>query len=230
MKKLTACLAAILALAICLSAAAFALGEYEDTYSLISYWKDNGYPDDVGAVFSTDGSMERFTILLTNDNPEREEEIKAMLKTDEGLTFGKAMYSINDLQEIRDEIIKNYSEDIVQSCTVGWGTDGGFGENGNEYRVVVDVFPDVADSYANMFSELYGDRVVVESNGRIISGVDSSVVQTGGMSLFSGLGSSYYLVFLGVVVVGYLLLKKRNGKNGPDQDIDIDDDDDEDMY
>lgn len=231
MKKLTACLTGILVLAMCLGIPAFA-AEYEDAYALISDWKKNGYPDDVGAAFSTDGSMERFTILLTGDTAEREEEIRAMLSSDDGLTFGSAEYSINTLRGVRDEILSTYSEDAIQDCTVGWGTDGGFGESGNEYRVVVDAYGDSADAYASTFSEFYGDMVVVESNGKVISTTTAGDTAGGLGGQFSVFGSSSpTLIFLGVAVAAYLLLRKRGGKNGGDgPDMDDDDDDDDDRY
>jgi len=64
---------------------AFAQGEYKNVTELYEYWEANGYPDYVGTVFSTDGSMENITILLVDDNSTKADDIKSMLADASGL-------------------------------------------------------------------------------------------------------------------------------------------------
>ena len=58
-------------LAVCL---AFALGsnvlaaQFANAYTLLQDWETNGYPDDVGSIYSTDGTPYNLTVQLVGDN------------------------------------------------------------------------------------------------------------------------------------------------------------------
>ena len=138
---------------------------YADVVALFEAWEQFGYPEDVGGVYSTDGSAERLTILLIGDTDgSREAEIRSMLEDDSTVTFEAGTYSEVRLQEINAEIADTYmtADSGIYSCGIGWGMDGGFGESGSELRVVVTVDEAGLEEYRTLFSDLYGEAVVVE--------------------------------------------------------------------
>ena len=53
--------------------------QYQDANWLYADWELNGYPDDVGGVYSYDGDATHLCVLLVGRTPEREAEIKASL-------------------------------------------------------------------------------------------------------------------------------------------------------
>lgn len=160
MKKIVLVLC-VIALTVC---SAFAAGEYADVNALFGAWESEGYPDDVCSVYSVDGSTENLCILLTDDTPEREAEIRAMLRGASGVSFGSGAYSLNAMRSAQQEIVSQYMGAglPVIGCGVGWGSVP-FGESGKESRLIVDVLEESAEEYAKIFAEKYGDMVVVES-------------------------------------------------------------------
>jgi hypothetical protein len=140
---------------------------FENITALYEHWETNGYPDYVGFVFSTDGSENNLTVLLVGDDGTVENQIRSMLISDSGLSFGSAKYSYNELLAIADEISSEYLEknNLFYGLGVGWGGAGdgapGFGDSGKEPRVVVGVDKSILTEYTKKFEKLYGDRVVV---------------------------------------------------------------------
>ncbi len=140
---------------------------YENIVDLYEHWETNGYPDYVGLVYSTDGSENNLTVLLVDDDGTAENQIRSMLISDSGLSFGSAKYSYNELLAIADEISSSYLEknNLFYGLGVGWGGVGdgapGFGESGREARVVVMLDKSIFAEYTKLFENLYGDKVVV---------------------------------------------------------------------
>lgn len=163
--------------------------QYSNVYKLYEYWEENGYPDYVGDVYSTDGGIDNLTILLVNDDGTYEDKIRASLIDDSGVSFGSAKYSHNELKSIQEEIVRNYmgSDKNVYGVGAGWtSVDGivtGFGEEGNESRVVVGVDKSVIKEYTNIFNNLYGDRVVVEVSGPMVLDGDETPKNNSWMTL-----------------------------------------------
>lgn len=155
------CLTAMLALP------AAAAAPYANAQALFEAWEREGYPDDVAGVYSVDGGT-YLCILLVEDTPEREAEILALLE-DDTVAFGQGTYSENEMRAVQAEIVERYmgGGSPVVSCGVGWTSEGGFGESGEESRVVVDVLADEAEAYAARLWEEYGDIVVVQSSGGV---------------------------------------------------------------
>lgn len=166
MKKLT-CVLLTLCLVFGLSMSAMA-ETYANITELMSYWEQEGYPDDVAGLYSTDGSAENLTILLVGDaDHSRENEIRAMLEDDSTVSFGIGLYTQSQLQTIKAEIVEGFLSDEasgVYGCGVGWGNEGGFGTSGMELRVVVDVDEARVDEYTELFYQQYADAVVVEAS------------------------------------------------------------------
>ena len=81
------------------------------------------------------------------------------------------------MRAVQAEIVERYmgGDSPVVSCGVGWTSEGGFGENGKESRVVVDVLADEAEAYAARLWEEYGGIVVVQSSSGIV--LDTTAVE-----------------------------------------------------
>ena len=166
MKKLI-CIALTLILLLCLSSAALAGGaeKFADMFALLEYWGENGYPDDVGSIYSTDGTYGSFTVqLVTDDLEAREAEIRAMLEDSSTVVFEKGTFTDKQLhqisQEIRDEYMVEGSG--ITNVAAGWGSGGGFGPSGQEMRVVVTAEEDKLIELAQTLGQRYGDAVIVQ--------------------------------------------------------------------
>lgn len=148
-----------------------AAAQYANVMEMLTDWETNGYPADVGGIYSTDGSADHLTILLVGDvDHSREEELRAMLDDDSTVTFEAGIYSESELRVVKDEIADAFvgkADSGINSVGIGWGKDGGFGPSGMELRVVVTAEPDRVDEYAEMFYERYADAVVVEAGGKV---------------------------------------------------------------
>jgi len=112
------------------------LNEITNVYELYEIWESEGYPDDIGGLYSVDGSTENVAILIVDPSQERIEELRKNIGDDVPLITCK--YSHNELTQIKTDITNNEyeTEDKIYGIGVGWSS-GGFGENGNEFRVVV---------------------------------------------------------------------------------------------
>ena len=164
MKKF-ACILLTLCLLLCLRIGA-AAAQYANMFALLLDWEANGYPEDVGGVYTTDGTSENFTVLLVDDDDHsRENALRAMLEDDSTASFAPCQYSISQLQAISTEIqdARMSSDKDIYSCTLDWGSEGGFGASGRELRVIVTVPEARVAEYASQLSEKYGDAVVVEA-------------------------------------------------------------------
>ena len=164
MRKLI-CIVLILCLAFALSANVLA-AEFANMYTLLQYWDENGFPDDVGSIYSTDGSPYNLTVQLVGDDIEaRADEIRAMLDDPSTITFEKGTFTDKQLHEISSEIAETYMTDGsgIQSVAVGWGSNGkGFGSSGKEMRVVVKADDEKAIELAQALGNKYGEAVFVE--------------------------------------------------------------------
>ena len=117
----------------------------------------------MGGVFAKgDGTL---VILLVNDSPAREDEISNMLSDPQNVSYGGSTYSYNAMMAVCTTITQQMlsgNTDIL-GCGVGWTFDGetthGFGDSGQEFRVVVSVSPDKLDTYKTAFSEEFGDMI-----------------------------------------------------------------------
>ena len=166
MKKLV-CTLLIFCLFFALNANVLA-AEFANMYTLLQEWETNGYPDDVGSIYSTDGTPYNFTVQLVGDDiSARADEIRAMLDDPSTVTFEKGRFTDKELHEISSEIAETYVTDGsgVQSVGVGWGSNGkGFGESGKEMRVVVLADDAKAIDLAQELGQKYGEAVIVEAS------------------------------------------------------------------
>ncbi|HHT25095.1 MAG TPA: hypothetical protein GXZ76_06235 [Clostridiaceae bacterium] len=176
---------------------------YENIVALYEHWETNGYPDYVGFVYSTDGSTNNLTVLLVADDGTAEDQIRSMLISDSGLSFGSAKYSYNELMAISKEISSEYLENnkLFYGLGVGWGGVGdgepGFGDSGREARVVVEVDSSIFAEYTKLFKELYGDKVVVFDSEAFVD--ESDIAEAKNTSLLWLLIPVMLLVGVGII-------------------------------
>lgn len=167
MKKIiSVCLVLLLLASLCICVHAEEKTSFADAVELMEYWGEVGYPDDVGSIYSTDGTPNHLTVQLIGDTDgSRAAEIAAMLDDPGTITFEAGLFSDKDLhaisENIRTELMPN--DDAIKSCSVGWGKKGGFGVSGQELRVVVNVEEARVEEYAASLAQRYGEAVVVEA-------------------------------------------------------------------
>ncbi len=167
MKKIiSVCLVLLLLASLCICVHAEEKTSFANAVELMEYWGEVGYPDDVGSIYSTDGTANHLTVQLIGDTDgSRAAEIAAMLDDPSTITFEAGLFSDQDLhaisENIRTELMPN--DDGIKSCSVGWGKKGGFGVSGQELRVVVNVEEARVEEYAASLAQRYGEAVVVEA-------------------------------------------------------------------
>lgn len=166
MKK---CICALLTLALllCMSTAVLAEGaeKYPNMLALLEHWEEVGFPDDVGSIYSTDGTMDNFTVQIVGGDIEaRAEEIRALLEDPSSVTFEAGQFTDKQLHEISAEIREQYMTEGsgITNVTAGWGRSGGFGPSGQEMRVVVSADEDKVIELAQTLGQRYGDAVIVQ--------------------------------------------------------------------
>jgi hypothetical protein len=130
-------------------------------------WHHNGYPDDIGGIYTNNGGFGGLSILLVNPTPERMAELRELTGRDIVITACK--YSYNEMLRTQNDISAQIArENKIYSVGTGWAiTNGevhGFGESGKEFRVIVGVDESEVDRYSIEFSKRYGDMVVVEKS------------------------------------------------------------------
>ncbi len=188
--------------------------EYAHIYELFEYWEENGTPEWVSSVSSTDGTSDRLTVTIVQGYEEKEAQLRSMLQDQSTLTVvtGGA-YSEAAMKSVQEEIVANYMGESgkVAGCGVGWttinGKATGFGESGTESRVVVGVLEEYYDELRAELTEKYGDMVYVESTSGYTTNEDAaSIAIIGGAdgptSVFvSGDGSPLWMLILGAVII-----------------------------
>ena len=217
MKRVICLLLALLVLMVPVAAA-----EFETVTDLWTWLEaEETMPDWYCGGSSTDGSMERMTIVV--NLPEAEAELRAMLTDSSDLTVivSETAYCRKDLLWAQNEIVNAYmngSNPPVAGVGIGWTTvDGeitGFGESGKEERVVVDVLEEYSSLISRELRALYGDMVYIQTVGGYAE-TEESVRPTAerGFSGFAGWGdlAAVVLVVAAVVVV-YAFNKQKKKK------------------
>lgn len=155
-KKIFAGLLAVVMMVL-LAVPAMALTSYE----LFSGWEQDGYPGDVTGVFYNT-ETKNLAILLTDNTEARQKQLRDTLTDGDTLTFFAGEYSHAKLAERAAAITGDMAENgLAGTVTIGWGKDGGFGESGMDFRVVVKTdagnVPALTERYAK-----YREMVTVE--------------------------------------------------------------------
>ncbi|MFY9286059.1 MAG: hypothetical protein ACOXZT_01830 [Tissierellaceae bacterium] len=187
---------------------------------LFSQWEMNGYPDYVGYVIY-DNNLNKHVIGLVEGNQAGKDEILSQFSNPEGISFGSSKYSYNELLEVQNEISKDaQNKEGIYGVGVGWTTENGkvkgFGESGQEFRVVVTLDEAVYDEYASKYQAEYGDMVYLEKGSQAVP-VEDSVgrgAEIGTMDAIedksnTGFYASIFVAMLALVSAGILINRRR---------------------
>lgn len=214
MKKILAVLLA--ALVLCMTALA------DTSFDLLARWEQDGYPEDVTGVFyNTDSGT--LSILLTKNTEARRAELSGSIEDGEKVLFFDGTYSHDKLAAVQTEIAEELSAGTtqgLQKVTLGWGVCGGFGQNGKDFRVVVEAADEQAEQLAAHYAEQYGDIVVVEKASEWRAAENAAqkerptedAAQGGGLSDWTIIGIFAAVLVVGIIVIETIAAKRKKKK------------------
>lgn len=143
------------------------MAEYKDINELFQHWENDGYPDYVCGVWSTNGGMEHLTVAVNTESAQ--DEILELIENDSSVAFAYQKYSKNQLLSIIDEMNGRLSE-YEYAESVGFVCMGL-----NEYDNRVDIsfkigFEEDTLSLAlvNELTERFGDAVYFDYTEELI--------------------------------------------------------------
>lgn len=178
---------------------------------LINEWETNGYPDNIGHVSYNDATG-KFSIGIVEGNGVDNNEIKSLLTNSEMVVFETAKYAYNEMLVVQGEITRELDEkEGIYGVGIGFttidGTVTGFGNNSNEFRVVVTVDESRIKEYKEKYQSQYGDMVYIEGGD---AGVDDLGVPTedGQLENSMWLYMSMFTI-LCAAILGVFVLKRR---------------------
>lgn len=155
-------------------------GTIEWRYQLWEMTED--YPDNVGYVAMHE-DQETYIIGLVENNEERQAEILELVPQSGNIEFEEAAYSYNELQATQEELANEWLERPgVLGVGIGWSVEDGeitgFGESGNEMRVVVQVSPEEEANLTNQLEAEYGELVYIEVSEGMSTYEDGAVEES----------------------------------------------------
>lgn len=180
---------------------------FETAGDLFLYWTEHGYPDYVGGVWSTDGSVRNMTVSLVDSSAQS--EILELIENDDTVKFETASYSRNELMALQKELDMYFDrgvglfstslDDIGNAVTLGLDLD-------NE--------TDAMREFMDMCTERYGGMVKFENSGKPMIEIEggnnaipiSGVVEDDAPNLT---GSVWLVLLLGLAVGAYLIFSSR---------------------
>lgn len=214
MKKILAVLLA--ALMLCMTVLA------DTSFDLLARWEQDGYPEDVTGVFYNTESG-TLSILLTQNTEARRAELSGSIEDGEKVLFFDGAYSHARLAAVQNTIAEELNAGTaegLQKVVLGWGAQGGFGENGKDFRVVVVADDGKADQLAARYAAEYGDIVVVEkaSEWRAAenaAGQEQPAEDTapgGGLSDWAIIGIFAAVTVVGIITLEIITAKRKKKK------------------
>ena len=193
----TVILLLVLMLAVSLCAPALA-AQYQDANWLFADWELNGYPGDVGGVYSYDGDATHLCILLLDRTPEREEEIRALLEDAETLKFGDATRSYAEVLAVRDMVEAEYLDD---EGVAGIGVTVNNAKT--DFVVSVDVTADRYEDINAAISGKYGDTVEVVCSEAATPETDAN--ENAGQAEADSKARRDYIIYMVIYLVLFVL-------------------------
>ena len=193
----TVILLLVLMLAVSLCAPALA-AQYQDANWLFADWELNGYPGDVGGVYSYDGDATHLCILLVDRTPEREEEIRALLEDAETLKFGDATRSYAEVLAVRDMVEAEYLDD---EGVAGIGVT--VNDAKTDFVVSVDVTADRYEDINAAISGKYGDTVEVVCSEAATPETDAN--ENAGQAEADSKARRDYIIYMVIYLVLFVL-------------------------
>ena len=193
----TVILLLVLMLAVSLCAPALA-AQYQDANWLFADWELNGYPGDVGGVYSYDGDATHLCILLLDRTPEREEEIRALLEDAETLKFGDATRSYAEVLAVRDMVEAEYLDD---EGVAGIGVT--VNDAKTDFVVSVDVTADRYEDINAAISGKYGATVEVVCSEAATPETDAN--ENAGQAEADSKARRDYIIYMVIYLVLFVL-------------------------
>lgn len=193
----TVILLLVLMLAVSLCAPALA-AQYQDANWLFADWELNGYPGDVGGVYSYDGDATHLCILLVDRTPEREEEIRALLEDAETLKFGDATRSYAEVLAVRDMVEAEYLDD---EGVAGIGVT--VNDARTDFVVSVDATADRYEDIKAAISGKYGDTVEVVCSEAATPETDAN--EDAGQAEADSKARRDYIIYMVIYLVLFVL-------------------------
>lgn len=188
--------------------------ETEDISGLLYEWESNGYPDYVGHIVY-DENINKYEIGLVDGNQANIDEIESQLSSTEHVVFGTAKYSYNELLRVQEEIVEDDDSQEIYGIGLGWTTiDGeleGFGESGNEIRVVLSTNENNYDGFVEKYQSQYGDMVHVEIGSPAVADEDIQEISDSVNLIAEDTTKSYLplIIVLGIITFGIIIIGRN---------------------
>lgn len=169
------------------------------------------YPDLVGGVY-IDETTGMLTILLTEEDEQLKQSILDVSQDPDCVTFVKADYSYNELQQVLDDINNNDNSLPFSMASVGI--------EDMENRVVAYVAYNDAESATEYLNQKYGGKAVAHSGEYEIITLDEDDSTTNELYLDFSEGNTLLvnIIIVGVCAVAALisvLMVRKNRANAP---------------
>lgn len=187
---------------------------YPTLFDLFQHWCNDGYPDYVTGIWSTDGSSYNLTVGVTNDaaGEAGKQEILDLVENDDSITFTTQPYSHNYLMQIQEELFPYFEQEELG--LVGSGVYDM--ENCVHVEVLTEKENDeVSLNFIAELEEKYGDAVSISyTEGYVLRTEEISLTtppapSIGGKSSFSPLLIAG-MILIPLLVFGiYFVLRKR---------------------
>ena len=205
----------VLILAVSLFVTAYA-AQFQDANWLYADWEMNGYPDDIGGVYSYDGDATHLCVLIVGRTPEREEEIRASLEDSETLQFGDATHPYTDVIALRDEIEASCFSDERYGMT-GLGVT--VNEAKTDFVVSAYVTADRYEEAAVLLGEKYGDMVEVVNSeaAEPVENANGNDNQTPSESQTRKATVTYMVIYIALVLLMCVLLFLRRKRRAEER-------------
>lgn len=187
---------------------------YPTLFDLFQHWCNDGYPDYVTGIWSTDDSSYNLTVGVTNDaaGEAGKQEILDLVENDDSITFTTQPYSHNYLMQIQEELFPYFEQEELG--LVGSGVYDM--ENCVHVEVLTEKENDeVSLNFIAELEEKYGDAVSISyTEGYVLRTEEISLTtppapSIGGKSSFSPLLIAG-MILIPLLVFGiYFALRKR---------------------
>ncbi len=149
---------------------------YPTAFDLFQHWCNDGYPNYVTGVWSTDGSSYNVTIGITKDaaGEAGKQEILDLVENDASVTFSTQTYSHDYLMQIQEELFPYFDQDLGLVA---------YGLYDKENCIGVEILTAKAEEEAtvNFIAELkekYGDAISVSYAESYVTLTDELQINT----------------------------------------------------
>ena len=182
-------------------------------FDLFQHWCTDGYPDYVTGIWSTDGSSTRLTVGVTNDaaGEAGKQEILDLVEDDASITFTTQTYTHSYLQQIQDELLPYFEQDLGLVATGLYDRENYIGVEiltaKAEEDATVNFIADLKDKYGDAISVSYAEGYATTTDEIGLSTPLSP--SNGGKPSFSPLLAAG-LIGIPLLIFGtYFALRKR---------------------